>query len=118
MLARFIEDYQPLYKVDYEVKESRKKRKRSKYLYSDLELDNFRNEDYKILGLQRYKGLGEMDANQLWETTINPDTRILAQISINDMVEADEVTSTLMSNSVPPRRAFILDEAKYAKLDI
>ena len=108
----------PLYKVDYEVKESRKKRKRSKYLYSDLELDNFRNEDYKILGLQRYKGLGEMDANQLWETTINPDTRILAQISINDMVEADEVTSTLMSNSVPPRRAFILDEAKYAKLDI
>ena len=59
-----------------------------------------------------------MDANQLWETTLNPETRILAQVSINDSIEADEITTTLMSNNVPPRRNFIMEEAKYAKLDI
>ena len=70
------------------------------------------------MNVQRYKGLGEMDAEQLWETTLNPETRILAQVSISDTVEADEVTTTLMSNNVPPRRAFIMEEAKYANLDI
>jgi len=59
-----------------------------------------------------------MDANQLWETTLNPETRTLAQVTISDTVEADEVTTTLMSSSVPPRREFIMEEAKYAKLDI
>ena len=58
-----------------------------------------------------------MDASQLWETTLNPDTRILAQVSLSDTVEADEVTSLLMGSNVPPRRAFIVEEAKYAKLD-
>ena len=70
------------------------------------------------VALQRYKGLGEMDANQLWETTLNPETRILAQVSLSDTVEADEVTTLLMGSNVPPRRAFIIEEAKYAKLDI
>ncbi len=59
-----------------------------------------------------------MDANQLWETTLNPETRILAQVSLSDTVEADEVTTLLMGSNVPPRRAFIIEEAKYAKLDI
>ena len=59
-----------------------------------------------------------MDASQLWETTLNPETRILAQVALSDTVEADEVTTLLMSNNVPPRRAFIIEEAKYAKLDV
>ena len=108
----------PLYKVDYQAKVKGKTVKKSKYLFDDCSLEKFRKENHKILSLQRYKGLGEMDANQLWETTINPETRTLAQISINDMVEADEVTTVLMGSSVPPRREFILEEARYAKLDI
>ncbi len=108
----------PLYKVDYEVAGKTKKTKQSKYLFNDFELEKFRKEGHKILGLQRYKGLGEMDADQLWETTLNPETRILAQVSISDTVEADEVTSLLMGSAVPPRRAFIVEEAKYAKLDV
>ncbi|MDD6036385.1 MAG: DNA gyrase subunit B [Lachnospiraceae bacterium] len=95
-----------------------KKSKNEKYLFNDFELEKFRKEGKKILSLQRYKGLGEMDADQLWETTLNPETRILAQVSISDTVEADEVTTLLMSNNVPPRRAFIMEEARYAKLDV
>ena len=106
----------PLYKAEYEVKG--KKGKHSRYLFNDFELEKFRKEGHKIVALQRYKGLGEMDADQLWETTLNPETRILAQVSISDTVEADEVTTLLMSNAVPPRRAFIMEEAKYAKLDV
>ena len=109
----------PLYKVDYETTAKGKKKKQSEYLFNDFELEKFRKKtENKILSLQRYKGLGEMDANQLWETTLNPETRILAQISISDTVEADEITSTLMSSNVPPRKTFILEEAKYANLDI
>ena len=108
----------PLYKVDYEVAGKTKKSKQSKYLFNDFELEKFRKEGHKIIALQRYKGLGEMDADQLWETTLNPDTRVLAQVSISDTVEADEVTSLLMGSAVPPRRAFIVEEAKYAKLDV
>ena len=59
-----------------------------------------------------------MDASQLWETTLNPETLILAQVSLSDTVEADEVTTLLMGSNVPPRRAFIVEEAKYAKLDL
>ena len=106
----------PLYKVDYEQKG--KKAKQSRYLFNDFELEKFRKEGHKIIALQRYKGLGEMDADQLWETTLNPESRILAQVSISDTVEADEVTTLLMSSAVPPRRAFIMEEAKYAKLDV
>ena len=108
----------PLYKVDYEVAGKTKKAKQSRYLFNDFELEKFRKEGHKILALQRYKGLGEMDADQLWETTLNPESRILAQVSISDTVEADEVTSLLMGSAVPPRRAFIVEEAKYAKLDV
>ncbi|QHQ60661.1 DNA gyrase subunit B [Anaerocolumna sedimenticola] len=109
----------PLYKVDYETTVKGKKKKQSEYLFNDFELEKFRKKtENKIVSLQRYKGLGEMDANQLWETTLNPDTRILAQITISDTVEADEITNTLMSSNVPPRKTFILEEAKYANLDI
>ena len=59
-----------------------------------------------------------MDDKQLWETTLDPDCRILAQISISDTVEADEVTDILMGSNVPPRRQFIMEEAKSANVDI
>lgn len=109
----------PLYKVEYESTVKSKKKKQSEYLFNDFELEKFRKiKDNKIISLQRYKGLGEMDANQLWETTLNPETRILAQVTISDTVEADEITSTLMSSNVPPRRNFIMEEAKYAKIDV
>lgn len=130
----------PLYKVEYENtgaldaagsedasaskaatsgrKTKGRKTKNERYLFNDFELEKFRREGKKILSLQRYKGLGEMDADQLWETTLNPETRILAQVSISDTVEADEITTLLMSNNVPPRRAFIMEEARYAKLDV
>lgn len=109
----------PLYKVEYEVAGKTKKNKKSEYIFNDFELEKFRKiSSNKILNIQRYKGLGEMDAEQLWETTLNPESRTLAQVSITDTVEADEITTTLMSNNVPPRRAFIMEEGKYAKLDI
>ncbi|NLP17224.1 MAG: DNA gyrase subunit B [Clostridiales bacterium] len=109
----------PLYRVEYEAIVNNKKKKESKYLFNDFELEKFRkNDDYKILNIQRYKGLGEMDAHQLWETTLNPASRVLAKITISDHIEADEITSTLMSSNVPPRRTFIMEEAKYAKLDV
>ena len=105
----------PLYKVDY----VNNKKKKSEYIFNDFELEKFRkNKDNKITAIQRYKGLGEMDAQQLWETTLDPESRILAQISISDSVDADDVTTTLMSSNVPPSRQFIMEEAKYANLDI
>lgn len=108
----------PLYRVSYEDTKGKKKQKISEYLFNDFELEKFRKTGKKILELQRYKGLGEMDDTQLWETTLDPDSRILAQVSISDTVEADEVTDILMGSNVPPRRQFIMDEAKYADLDI
>lgn len=109
----------PLYKVDYETTQKGKKVKKSQYIFNDFEMEKFRKRpDVNIKTMQRYKGLGEMDANQLWETTLDPDQRILAQVTISDTVEADEITTTLMSSNVPPRREFIMEEAKYANLDI
>ena len=108
----------PLYRVSYEDTSKKKKQKVSEYLFNDFELEKFRKTGKKILDLQRYKGLGEMDDTQLWETTLDPDSRILAQVSISDTVEADEVTDLLMGSNVPPRRQFIMEEAKYANLDI
>ncbi len=111
----------PLYKIEYEIP-GKKVKKESKYLMNDFELDKKRREiehaNGKIVSLQRYKGLGEMDDTQLWETTLNPAQRVLAQVSIADTVEADEVTNLLMGSNVGPRRQFIIDEAKYANLDI
>ena len=120
----------PLYQVEYETteehaedapakKKGKKKKKQTKYIFNDHELEKFKKiPGNKLLAVQRYKGLGEMDAEQLWETTLNPETRILAQVCINDTVEADEITTTLMSSNVPPRRAFIMEEAQYATLDV
>jgi len=108
----------PLYRVSYEDISKKKKQKVSEYLFNDFELEKFRKTGKKILELQRYKGLGEMDDSQLWETTLDPDSRILAQVNISDTVEADEVTDILMGSNVPPRRQFIMEEAKYANLDI
>lgn len=105
----------PLYKVSY----SQGKKKGEQYLFNDYELERFRKDSgKKIISLQRYKGLGEMDAEQLKETTLDPASRILARVSINDTIEADQITSILMSSNVPPRREFIMEEARYANLDI
>jgi DNA gyrase subunit B len=70
------------------------------------------------VGIQRYKGLGEMNAEQLWSTTMNPDTRTVKQVTIDSAAEADRIFSMLMGDDVPPRRAFIEAHAKYAKIDV
>jgi len=70
------------------------------------------------VGIQRYKGLGEMNATQLWDTTMNPDYRTLKQITIDSAAEADRIFSMLMGDDVPPRREFIEKNAKYAKIDV
>jgi DNA gyrase subunit B len=70
------------------------------------------------VGIQRYKGLGEMNAEQLWSTTMNPETRTLRQVTIESAAEADHIFSMLMGDEVPPRREFIESHAKYAKIDV
>jgi DNA gyrase subunit B len=68
--------------------------------------------------VQRYKGLGEMNAEQLWETTMNPATRTLKQVTLDSVTNADAVFSMLMGDEVPPRREFIESHARYAKIDV
>lgn len=88
------------------------------YLYDDEALEKYRKRQKRPFTLQRYKGLGEMDAEQLWETTLNPQTRLLKKVEIEDGRMASDVTEMLMGNAVPPRRAFIYAHAKDAQLDI
>ena len=88
------------------------------YLYDDKELEKYRQRQTGPFTLQRYKGLGEMDADQLWETTLNPDTRLMKRVEIEDARMASAVTEMLMGTEVPPRRAFIYENATDAELDV
>ena len=106
----------PLYQV--------KKGKQSRYAWNDEERLEITKEftggniEDNSVKIQRYKGLGEMNADQLWETTMNPEFRTLHQVSITDTIEADRVFSMLMGDEVPPRRKFIEENAKYANIDV
>ncbi len=92
--------------------------KNIKYLYSDDELARYRKTHQNKFVIQRYKGLGEMDADQLYETTMDPENRVLKQVSINSIVEANQLTQTLMGTEVAPRREYIETHSMDAVLDI
>ena len=94
------------------------KKGEEEYLYDDKALEKYRKTHDGPFTLQRYKGLGEMDADQLWETTLNPETRLLKLVEIEDGRMASSVTEMLMGTEVPPRRAFIYENATEAELDI
>ncbi len=90
-----------------------------RYAYSDEELENIKAEIGEKVSLQRYKGLGEMDPDQLWETTMNPETRILKQVNVDNAIEADKIFSMLMGDEVEPRKRYIVENAHFVKnLDI
>ena len=92
--------------------------KNIKYLYSDAELEKYRRSHTKKFTIQRYKGLGEMDADQLFETTMDAENRLLKQVSIDSMAEAASITHTLMGNEVAPRRAYIEKHSREANVDM
>ena len=100
----------PLYKVV-------PKKGEEKYLYDDKALEEYRRTHKGDFTLQRYKGLGEMYADQLWETTLNPENRVLKLVEIEDARMASEVTELLMGSDVPPRKQFIYDHADEAVID-
>ena len=91
---------------------------KEEYLFDDRALEKYRKTHKGPFKLQRYKGLGEMDADQLWETTLNPETRKLKKVEIEDALYASQVTEMLMGNEVPPRKAFIYEHANDAQLDV
>ena len=93
-------------------------RGKEEYLYDDAALERYRRKHKTPFTLQRYKGLGEMDAAQLWETTLNPETRTLKSVEIEDARLANDVTEMLMGSDVPPRKAFIYEHAQEALLDV
>ena len=102
----------PLYKV-------MPKKGQEEYLYDDKALERYRRAHKPgSFTLQRYKGLGEMDADQLWETTLNPETRMMKRVEIEDARLASSVTEVLMGSDVPPRKKFIYEHAQDAELDI
>ncbi len=100
----------PLYKVEG--------KKSDIYLYSDKELEQYRKKHPGNITLQRYKGLGEMDSKQLWETTMNPQNRVLKKIEISDAAEASAVVSLLMGSEVEPRKNYIFEHGSEAAIDI
>ena len=93
------------------------KKGQEQYLYDEKELEKYRKSHTGDFILQRYKGLGEMDAQQLWETTLDPENRVLKRVEIEDARLASEITEMLMGSDVPPRRKFIYDHADEANID-
>ena len=108
----------PLYKITY--KKSRNGKETFVYAYSDKELEDTKNsfekKSYILTGQQRYKGLGEMSAEQLWETTMNPATRQMTRVVISNKIETDRVVNLLMGKKVEPRKEFIIKESEKAKV--